>query len=105
MDDLPERGAIVRDFRQGEALFSLLIARNGDSIAAFENRCPHAGFPLERFDGRVVVVGEHIVCSAHGALFALRDGVCAGGPGGGRPLVPFPIEHRAGAIYVSSRSA
>lgn len=102
VSEIADPGAIVRDFREGDALFSLLITRRGDEVSAFENRCPHAGFPLERFDGRVVVLGENVLCSAHGALFALRDGACVAGPGTGRPLTHFPIETRDGAIYVRS---
>lgn len=102
LDEISDPGAIVRDFREGEALFSLLITRRGAAVSAFENRCPHAGFPLERFDGRVVVLGENVLCSAHGALFALRDGACVAGPGTGRPLTPFSVELRDGAIFVRS---
>lgn len=79
--DLPEAGARAFDFRQGAALFSLILARRGEAVFAYENICPHAGYPLERPDGRVVVQsGRFLVCTAHGASFKLDTGACAGGP-------------------------
>ena len=79
--DLPDASARAFDFRAGDAIFSLILARRGDAIFAYENECPHAGYPLERPDGRVVVQeGRFLVCSAHGASFRVDDGACAGGP-------------------------
>ncbi len=101
--DIADPGAIVRDFRHGDALFSVLIARSGGRITAYENSCPHAQFPLERPDGRVVVLqGRYVLCAGHGALFAMEDGACAGGPGTGRGLTPIPVEIRDGVIHVRS---
>lgn len=106
LDEIAEPGAVVRDFRAGDALFSVLIARREGRVSAFENSCPHANFPLERPDGRVVVLeARYLLCAGHGALFDMDDGACAGGPGTGRGLTPIPVEVRDGAIYVSSRSA
>lgn len=98
LDD-PDARAV--DFRCGEALFSLIVARRGDTVRAYENLCPHAGSPLERPDGRVVIDdGRYLVCSAHGASFAIADGACVGGPANG-PLTPFPIFVRDGVAYAA----
>lgn len=106
VEDVPDHGAIVRDFQNGEARFSILIARQGDVVTAFENRCPHAGFPLERPDGRMIVLErKYLLCAGHGAMFAIADGVCAGGPGTGKGLMPLPIEILGGEIRVSSHPA
>ena len=102
LEDAPDGAAIVVDFRQATALFSLILARRGDAIFAYENRCPHAGFPLERPDGRVhVQAGGFLVCSAHGASFALESGACAGGPGNGRGLTPIAVRVENGAILMA----
>ena len=91
LEDLGDPDARAVDFRAGEALYSLIVARCGDTVRAFENVCPHARSPLERPDGRVVIDGDrYLVCSAHGASFSIADGACAGGPATG-PLTPFPI--------------
>lgn len=95
----PEARAV--DFRSGDALFSLVIVRRGDLIVAYENDCPHARQPMERPDGRVVMLErKYLVCSAHGASFRLEDGVCVGGPARSG-LAPFPVETRNGVIYAA----
>ena len=99
--ELDDPGARAVDFRAGDALFSLIVARHGDLVAAYENVCPHAKSPMERPDGRVVVdEGRYLVCSAHGASFAITDGACVGGPGGG-PLTVFAIMVRDGVAYAA----
>ena len=101
LDDVPDGGAIVRDFSSGEARFSLLLARRGDVAFAYENRCPHAGYPLERLDGSVLVQERlYIVCVAHGASFVLDTGACAGGPCNRDPLTQIPIETRDGSVFM-----
>ena len=81
---------------------SLIVTRRGDAIAAFRNKCPHAGYPLQRADGRVVVQeGRFMVCAAHGASFALVDGSCAGGPCNGEGLERVEIVVRDGVVVVA----
>lgn len=99
IEDIPDPGAIVRDFREGDALFSILLTRRGDTVRAWRNLCPHARWPLERPDGRVVVQeGRFVICSAHGASFTLEDGRCVAGPGLGLGLQPIPIDIVDGRI-------
>jgi nitrite reductase/ring-hydroxylating ferredoxin subunit len=90
--DVPDAGAAVFDFAAGESRFSLLLARRGDGVFAYENRCPHAAYPLDRHDGRVVVqAGRFIVCAAHFASFELDTGACAGGPCNGAGLARVAV--------------
>ena len=99
--DLADPEARAVDFRHGEALFSLVVVRRGDLIVAYENDCPHARQPMERPDGRVVMLErKYLVCSAHGASFRMEDGACVGGPAKGG-LTPFLIETRNGVIYAA----
>lgn len=92
LTDLPDPGAIGRDFAVGEARFGLILTRVGPAVRAFEDRCPHAGQPLSRFDGAVLTsAGQFLVCSAHAASFRLSDGAFAGGPGRGVGLTPVPV--------------
>jgi nitrite reductase/ring-hydroxylating ferredoxin subunit len=99
MADLSDAEARAVDFRSGDALFSIVFVRRGDLVVAYENDCPHARQPMERPDGRVVMLErKFLVCSAHGASFRIEDGVCVGGPAKGG-LTPFPTHIRDGAIY------
>lgn len=103
LSDLPDPGAIVRDFREGDALFSILLTRRGEIVRAWRNMCPHARWPLERPDGRVVVQeGRYVICSAHGASFTLEDGRCVAGPGFGLGLQAFPIDIVDGRVLAGS---
>ncbi len=99
--DLDDGEGRAFDFRSGEALFSLIAVRQGERIIAYENDCPHARQPLERFDGRVVMMEQrYLVCSAHGASFRVEDGVCVGGPAKGG-LTPFPVAVRDGDVFAA----
>ena len=103
--DVPEGGAIVLSFRAEGASFSLLLARRGSAVFAYENICPHAAYPLQGADGRLLVQeGRYVVCHAHGASFALDGGACAGGPCNGEALTRFAIEVRDGAVFTPRSS-
>ena len=96
VQDVPDGGAIALHFADDS---SILIARLGDNLFAYINRCAHAAYPLDREDGRVVVQERrYIVCPHHGASYALDTGACAGGPCNGEGLAQIPIEVRDGAI-------
>lgn len=85
----------------GDVRVPVIVTRVGERGAAFRNKCPHAGYPLQRADGRILVQeGRYMVCGAHGASFALEDGACAGGPCNGDALERIPVEVRDGFICV-----
>src|SRR5262249_27804578 len=101
LSDIPDPGAIVRHFAEGDARFSILLTRTGARVCAFENRCAHADYPLERPDGRVVVQeGRFVVCTAHGASFTF-EGECAGGPCNGDALTPIAVEVTESAVKMA----
>ena len=78
LDALPDPGVIVVAPHPDEPFVSILVTRKGESIAAFRNKCPHAGYPLQRSNGQVLLQeGRYIVCAAHGASFGLISGECA----------------------------
>jgi nitrite reductase/ring-hydroxylating ferredoxin subunit len=101
IEDIPDPGAIVRHFTSDSAFFSMLLTRSGTQVFAFENRCAHANYPLERHDGVVVVQeGRYIVCTAHGASFTFA-GECAGGPCNGGSLRPIAVTISNGRIEIA----
>lgn len=101
VDDLADPCAIVVR-SETDWYASLVITRRGDAIAAFRNRCPHANYPLQRHDGRIVVQeGRYMVCSGHGASFTLEDGACAGGPCNGDGLERVAIVVRDGVVFAA----
>jgi nitrite reductase/ring-hydroxylating ferredoxin subunit len=99
LDRLKRNCAIVVDFREGDALFSMIVTRDDQGVYAYENSCPHAHAPLERFDGVVIVQQKRfIICAMHGASFGLADGKCVGGPALGTALTSEPVYVDAGMV-------
>ncbi len=102
LDDIKPGGAIVLDFKEGDARFSLLLTRTENTVSAFENVCPHARSPLERPDGRVVVhQKKFVICVAHGASFQIDTGRCVAGPGLGLGLNRVAVSVRGREIVVA----
>lgn len=96
ISDVPDGGAIVVTASSGK---SILLARRGEQVFAYENRCAHAEYPLERADGAVTVQeGRYLVCAVHGASYALDTGACAGGPCNGKGLKRVAIEISGGVV-------
>lgn len=99
--DIPEDGAKAFEFAVGEARFSLILGSSGGEIFGFENDCPHAHYPLDRPDGRVIVQERaFLVCSAHGASFRIVDGACVGGPCIGRALTRVALRIEGDAVLM-----
>ena len=100
LGDIGDPGAKGFRFRTGEALFAGVIVRRGETLAGYVDRCPHAGWPLAALDDRFLTrTGEHILCSGHGALFRLEDGVCVAGPCAGSHLEPWPVVVRDAQVF------
>lgn len=100
LSELADPGAKGFRFRADQALFAGVVVRRGELVAGYEDRCPHAGWPLAALDDRFLTrSGEHILCSGHGALFRLEDGGCVAGPCLGQALCPWPLEVREGEVF------
>jgi nitrite reductase/ring-hydroxylating ferredoxin subunit len=99
LEDLPDPGSRGFLYRTGEALFLGFVVRRDDAVLGYIDRCPHAGMPLALMPNRYLTrEGDLIVCSAHGALFRVADGLCVGGPCAGRSLTPWPVIVEDGAV-------
>ncbi len=97
LNDVPDGGAIVVNLASGG---SVIVARKGGEVFAYENRCDHAAFPLQHEDGRLLVQDErYLVCAMHGASYDMTNGACAGGPCSGG-LKPVAIEIVEGAVLI-----
>ena len=99
IDAIADPGAVVCYLDNNAAV---IVTRSAGAIAAFHNLCPHAGYPLQRADGRVLVQeGRYMVCGGHGASFALDTGACAGGPCNGEGLTRIAIVVRDGVVLTA----
>lgn len=80
---------------------SLILYRNGDSVRAWLNICPHAGRRLDWAPGKFLKSkGGQLVCAVHGATFELGEGECVAGPCRGAFLRAVAIEIKDGKVLL-----
>ena len=92
----------VVDTDQGRC--GIMVIRRGNSVLSYINSCPHVGTSLEIKAGQFLdQTGEHILCSTHGALFQIEDGLCIAGPCVNERLTPVDIEIVDGTLYLDNR--
>lgn len=83
----------------GANRFHGFVVRRGETAFGYVDRCPHAGLPLaQQLDQYLTPDGGMIACSWHGAVFAIEDGACLGGPCAGGRLTPWPVRVEDGRI-------
>ncbi len=79
-------------FREGDALFSGFVLREGAEVRGYVDSCPHAGWPLASGPDRYLTRDNRfILCSGHGALFLKGTGECISGPCFGEHLTRWPV--------------
>lgn len=86
---------------EGES-HSLIVLRQGDSLRAWFNVCPHAGRRLDYAPGEFLQTATGLLmCAVHGATFSLEDGACVGGPCLGASLasVPVTVTEAGGVVF------
>jgi nitrite reductase/ring-hydroxylating ferredoxin subunit len=102
MTELDAHGVCAFTIGGGDWPLRGFVVRAGARIAAYVNRCPHAGHPLNLLPGRFLTSdGALILCSSHGALFEKLTGFCVAGPCAGRSLTAIPVEVRSGFVMLA----
>lgn len=103
VDELGDPGAVSVVFGEGIMRADVAVVRSGGGIRAFVNSCPHAGTPLETFDGRFFDEADPtiLVCSTHGARFRADDGYCVSGPCQGLSLRAVAVRIEDGKVIVA----
>jgi nitrite reductase/ring-hydroxylating ferredoxin subunit len=83
----------------GEPTPAFLVRWQG-RVYGYLNRCAHMPMELDWIAGEFFGPdAADLVCSTHGAVYAITDGRCLGGPCSGSPLVRLSVVERDGAIY------
>jgi nitrite reductase/ring-hydroxylating ferredoxin subunit len=99
--EIVDGGAISLDIDFKSGRETVVVTRRGDSLNAFINRCPHARWPLDTFDGRFLFTPEGaLICAAHSAIFDPITGACLGGPGTGESLTRVELRGVEGGVEV-----
>ena len=105
LDKIKEGGSGGFVIETAKGRCGIIVIRHGGSVFGYINSCPHVGTPLEIQPGRFLDKrGEHILCSTHGALFQIEDGLCIAGPCVNDRLSPVDLELRCGGLYVDVQS-
>ncbi|MEQ9813328.1 MAG: Rieske 2Fe-2S domain-containing protein [Azospirillaceae bacterium] len=93
------RGAVLGE---GTARLEVLVHRSGNTVRAYENRCPHLGTPLDWVPDRFMSAdGRHLQCATHGAIFRIADGFCLAGPCAGARLRALTVAVRDGWVCLA----
>ena len=80
---------------------SLILYRDGNTVRAWFNICPHAGRRLDWAPGQFLKSKDGLlVCAAHGASFELGKGECVAGPCRGDALRAIGVEVRDGQVFI-----
>lgn len=102
LDAIPDGGFAEAEAPVDGDAESLVLFRDGDSVRAWLNVCPHAGRRLDWAPGQFLKSKDgHLVCAAHGASFSLDDGSCVAGPCRGESLRAIAIELRDGTVCLA----
>jgi nitrite reductase/ring-hydroxylating ferredoxin subunit len=81
---------------------SLILHRQGDTVRAWLNVCPHAGRRLDWAPGKFLRDKHgHLVCAVHGATFELIQGECVAGPCRGALLKAVAVAVEDGDIRLA----
>ena len=79
----------------------LLAVRKGRDVFVYINSCPHIGVPLDFNAGKFLSRDrKHIICSTHGALFEIEDGLCVMGPCRNAYLKPVMVSVEDSSVVI-----
>jgi nitrite reductase/ring-hydroxylating ferredoxin subunit len=77
------------------------VVHHRAGLAAYVNRCPHRGTPLDLWPNEFLdAEGEALVCATHGARYHPLSGGCLGGPCTGRGLVALRVRVERDQVVV-----
>ena len=102
IDELADPGTRNVVLGAGEGELDIIVLQTQGARHAYINCCPHEFIPLETFPNHFLTSDKkQMVCSGHGARFALTTGECISGPCLGKSLTRLAIEEKDGAIYLA----
>ena len=100
LDEIEDPGSRGFEDVPGEA--PLFVVRRGGEVFAYRNVCPHYRAPLDwKPDAFLTRDRRLILCSMHGALFDIANGVCVEGPCPGQALTAVSVTVTGGRVYLA----
>jgi nitrite reductase/ring-hydroxylating ferredoxin subunit len=101
IDAIPDGAAIAVDVVLADGEESLIVFRQGETVRAWRNVCPHAGRRLDWAPGKFLISRGTLICAVHGASFRTEDGGCIGGPCRGEHLRSIAVMARDGGLFLA----
>ena len=81
LDDIEDGGSAELIAEIAGETESLIAVRRGPRVFVYRSVCRHQDLPLDFTPGQFLNAERtHILCTNHGALFRIEDGVCVWGP-------------------------
>lgn len=105
LDDLPDGAVRAADGAVDGIAEPLIVVREGGTVRAFLNVCPHAGRRLDWSPGNFLIDQGRLVCAAHGACFERMSGHCVAGPCRGDALREVAVEQADGWVVLAAPPA
>ena len=103
MEQIEDGGFFETEARLDGDDESLILHREGATVRAWLNVCPHAGRRLDWAPGRFLRDKQgHLMCAVHGATFELAAGECIAGPCKGSALKQIAVDVRDGVVVLST---
>ncbi len=97
--DLETTGAKEAVLDVKGARVSVVVVKDGDTIRAYINSCPHTRTPLNWQEDKFFDLSHtYLLCASHGATFDIATGACIRGPAKGKALTALPITLENGQI-------
>lgn len=101
LHELADPGSRGFTLGQGEWPLKGFVVRKGETVRAYVNHCPHAGYPLNWNPDQFLAPELAVIrCVMHGALFEVETGDCIVGPCVGHALQPLAIHVRNGYVIL-----
>jgi nitrite reductase/ring-hydroxylating ferredoxin subunit len=99
LDDLEDHCAMELTIEERQ----LFAVRQGNSIFAYWNLCPHRNSPLNWVPNQFLDTDNQLIqCALHGALFEIDSGLCIAGPCSGDSLQPVELRCEDHFYYVAA---
>ena len=99
LDDLEDHCAMELTIEERQ----LFAVRQGNSIFAYWNLCPHRNSPLNWIPNQFLDTDNQLIqCALHGALFEIDSGLCIAGPCSGDSLQPVELRCEDHFYYVAA---
>lgn len=102
ISDIDDHGGKDILFEEDGHRINVFVQKWRGEFHVYENRCPHAGTPLNLFNDRFLNLEETgLLCRTHGALFDPESGMCTHGPCKRQFLRKVAFVEKEGALYTA----